>query len=48
LYFSDADDDGDKIMSILEDQTQVLKQILEEQRKTNKILSQLFAVNAEP
>jgi hypothetical protein len=43
LYFSDADDDGEKIMKILEDQTQVLQQILEEQRKTNTMLSHLFA-----
>ena len=47
LHFSDPDHEKEKVISLLENQNRTLNLILEEQKKTNKILSQLFPVEVE-
>lgn len=46
-YFSDKvpDPGNGNLESIIFQQNQILQQILEEQRKTNELLSQIFHVN---
>ena len=49
-YFSGSDGDTETVINLLKEQTTTLKLLLEEQKRTNKILSQLFAadVDVEP